>query len=137
FTDSAVAPALSPDGRVLAFFRSDRWWLTEDQICVKLLPFLPFWSPDKRFVAFSAVVGGASGSLKKIDISGGPAQTICYLPTGLVTGSWNQDGVILFGNTTGPLHRVSADDEAPQPVTKLNTSRRELGHLWPHFLPDG
>jgi len=79
-------------------------------------------------------VGGASGSLKKIDISGGPAQTICDLPTGLVTGAWNRDGVILFGNTTGPLLRVSAHDEAPQPVTKLNTSRRELGHLWPHFF---
>jgi DNA-binding winged helix-turn-helix (wHTH) protein/Tol biopolymer transport system component len=38
FTDSAVAPALSPDGRMLAFFRSDNWFLTPDQIYVKLLP---------------------------------------------------------------------------------------------------
>src|SRR5215467_13588902 len=42
FTDSAVAPALSHDGRVLAFLRSDRWWLTEDQIYVKLLPLPAF-----------------------------------------------------------------------------------------------
>ena len=38
FTDSAVAPTLSPDGRMLAFFRSDDWFLTPDQIYVKLLP---------------------------------------------------------------------------------------------------
>jgi DNA-binding winged helix-turn-helix (wHTH) protein/Tol biopolymer transport system component len=38
FTDSAVAPALSPDGRMLAFIRSDSSFLTPDQIWVKLLP---------------------------------------------------------------------------------------------------
>jgi eukaryotic-like serine/threonine-protein kinase len=38
FTDSAVSPTLSPDGRMLAFFRSDKEPLTADQIWVKLLP---------------------------------------------------------------------------------------------------
>jgi Tol biopolymer transport system component len=38
FTDSAVAPALSSDGRMVAFYRSDDWFLTPDQIYVKLLP---------------------------------------------------------------------------------------------------
>ena len=38
FTDSAVAPALSPDGRMVAFYRSNNWFLTPDQIYVKLLP---------------------------------------------------------------------------------------------------
>ena len=38
FTDSAVAPALSSDGRMLAFIRSDNWFLSPDQIWVKLLP---------------------------------------------------------------------------------------------------
>ena len=38
FTDSAVAPALSPDGRMLAFYRSAQWFLTTDPIYVKLLP---------------------------------------------------------------------------------------------------
>ena len=38
FTDSAVSPTLSPDGRMLAFIRSDNWFLTRDQIYVKLLP---------------------------------------------------------------------------------------------------
>ena len=38
FTDGAVGPALSPDGRMVAFFRSDRAFATPDQIYVKLLP---------------------------------------------------------------------------------------------------
>src|SRR5207245_62018 len=38
FTDSVVSPALSPDGRMLAFIRSGNWWLTSGQIWVKLLP---------------------------------------------------------------------------------------------------
>ncbi len=38
FTDSAVAPALSPDGRMLAFIRGGEGFLTSDQIYVKMLP---------------------------------------------------------------------------------------------------
>ena len=38
FTDSAVSPALSPDGKMLAFIRSDKWFLSMDQIYVMLLP---------------------------------------------------------------------------------------------------
>jgi DNA-binding winged helix-turn-helix (wHTH) protein/Tol biopolymer transport system component len=38
FTDSAVAPALSPDGRMLAFIRGPTSFLSADQIYVKMLP---------------------------------------------------------------------------------------------------
>jgi DNA-binding winged helix-turn-helix (wHTH) protein/Tol biopolymer transport system component len=38
FTDSAVSPALSSDGRMVAFYRSDSGFLTPDQIWVKWLP---------------------------------------------------------------------------------------------------
>ena len=38
FTDSAVAPALSPDGRMVAFYRSNTWFHSPDQIYVKMLP---------------------------------------------------------------------------------------------------
>src|SRR4029077_1418267 len=38
FTDSAVSPALSPDGKMIAFLRSDRWFLSPDQIYVRMLP---------------------------------------------------------------------------------------------------
>jgi Tol biopolymer transport system component len=38
FTDSAVAPALSPDGRMLAFIRGAKLFGNTDQIYVKMLP---------------------------------------------------------------------------------------------------
>ena len=63
----------------------------------------PFWSPDSRFVGFMA-----GGKLKKVDIAGGPPQTICDAPNG-ADGSWSQEGVILFdGRAADPLWRVPA-----------------------------
>src|SRR5580658_7236304 len=38
FSDSAVAPALSPDGRMVAFFRGGAAFMTNQQIFVKALP---------------------------------------------------------------------------------------------------
>ena len=38
FPDAAVSPALSPDGRMLAFLRSSDWFLTPEPIYIKLLP---------------------------------------------------------------------------------------------------
>jgi DNA-binding winged helix-turn-helix (wHTH) protein len=38
FTDSAVAPALSPDGRLVAFIRGSSNFPTADQVYVKVLP---------------------------------------------------------------------------------------------------
>lgn len=38
FTDSAVAPALSPDGRMVAFIRGNNWFLSSDPIYAKMLP---------------------------------------------------------------------------------------------------
>jgi serine/threonine protein kinase len=141
-------PVISPDGRRMVISgrtpegKDFLWIHSLDTLGVEPLAATeganaPFWSPDSRFVAFSSGVFGARNSLKKIDISGGPAQTICDLPNGAVMGSWSQDGVILFGDITGPLFRVSADGGPAQPVTELNRSRRETGHMWPYFLPDG
>jgi WD40-like Beta Propeller Repeat len=38
FADSAVSPALSPDGRMLAFIRAPGTFFTKGEIYVKLLP---------------------------------------------------------------------------------------------------
>lgn len=38
FTDSATAPALSPDGHIVAFIRGSFWFGSPDQIYVKILP---------------------------------------------------------------------------------------------------
>jgi len=88
----------------------------------------PFWSPDSRFIGYFA-----NRKLLKIDASGGQPQTLCdsYEDRG---GTWNRDGIILFGAQEG-LYRVSAQGGAPTLATKLQA--KEEAHRWPYFLPDG
>ena len=120
------ALALSPDGRQLAFVASGadgipRIWIRAlNSLEMRPLPgtesvsSLLFWKPDGRFIAFNS-----GGKLRKIDISGGPAETVCSLNLTGVGGSWNADGVILFGQFGGPIMRVSAAGGVAMPVTVL------------------
>ncbi len=88
----------------------------------------PFWSPDSRFVGFVA-----GGTLKKIDVTGGPAQNLSQV-AGFTGGTWNEAGTILYGSSGG-LFRVSAEGGTPEPVTAVEAP--ETGHYWPSFLPGG
>ena len=61
---------------------------------------MPTWSPDSKSIAFEA-----NGKLKRIEITGGAALTLCDAAGSQVTqiGTWNPEGVILFGGSQG-LH---------------------------------
>ena len=94
--------------------------------------YYPFWSPDSRFIGFFA-----QGKLKKIGVSGGPAQPLCDVADGR-GGTWNRDGVIVFApNLEDALYRVSTSGGGVTSVTALDRSGQEHSHRWPHFLPDG
>jgi DNA-binding winged helix-turn-helix (wHTH) protein len=72
FIDSAVTPALSPDGRMVAFYRSDSRFITPDQIYLKMLPngepvqlthdsrkkYGVSFSPDGSRIAFTVIEPG-------------------------------------------------------------------------------
>jgi eukaryotic-like serine/threonine-protein kinase len=137
--------AVSPDGRHLAFAATGsdgvaRLWIRNlDSLEVwpladtyrKVLPF--FWSPDSRFIGFQA-----GGKLAKIEISGGPAQALCDLQRDLVGGSWNREGLIVFGDSGARgLMQVSAAGGVASPLTTFDVSRKEVIHVLPSFLPDG
>jgi serine/threonine protein kinase/Tol biopolymer transport system component len=139
------AIGLSPDGRQLVFvgLGSDgltRLWIRAlDSLDVRPLPGSEtaigppfFWSPDGRFIAFDA-----GGKLKKLDVSGGPPQTLCDLPGVAVGGSWNRDGDLIVGQAPGGLLRVRETGGAASLLTALDPSRKEDFHLLPSFLPDG
>jgi len=139
---------VSPDGSKLAFEATDSagkaqlWIRPLDSEAAQPLPGTEnpgqhFWSPDNRFLVFSTT----DGKLKKIAVSGGPAQTLADAPQATGAGSaanatWNREGVVLF-TKDNTIHRVSAAGGAVSPVTTLDSSRQENGHYWPHFLPDG
>ena len=89
-----------------------------------------FWSADSRSIGFFA-----GGKLRTISASGGPAQTLCDVPTGF-DGTWNREGDILFSQDGEGIHRVSASGGTSTPVTRLREEAGEV-HDAPHFLPDG
>jgi eukaryotic-like serine/threonine-protein kinase len=91
----------------------------------------PFWSPDGRFIGFFA-----DNKLKKVDLFGAPPQIVCDAGNG-AGGTWNGDNVIVFAPGGGPLFRVTAAGGVATPVTQLDTSKGEILHRHPYFLPDG
>ena len=139
---SAAPLTLSPDGRRVAFVlrnaagRDQIWIRSLDALAAQPLAgtdgaWTPFWSADSRSLAFFA-----DGKLKKIDVAGGTPITLCDVGGPGVGGTWNQDGVILFGpggNTA--LQKVSSSGGIATPATTLAPG--EGGHLRPVFLPDG
>jgi serine/threonine protein kinase len=133
--------SVSPDGRKVVFNATgqDGLWIRNlDELDWRRLPETenaasPFWSPDSGFLGFSV-----GNRLKKIDVSGGPPQTLCELQIRPGSGTWNKDGVIIFGGIgSGPLWRVSQAGGVPVPLTTVNTDRGESFHALPAFLPDG
>jgi eukaryotic-like serine/threonine-protein kinase len=92
----------------------------------------PAWSPDSRFIAFVA-----DGKLKKIDASGGVAETLATLDSQIGGITWNRDGVILFASNNHGLRSVAASGGPVSAVTERDASLDETYHDCPVFLPDG
>jgi len=134
---------VSPDGRRLVFSARkengiDLLWVRPlDAVVATALAgtegaSFPFWSPDGRSIGFFA-----DGKLKRIDVAGGPALSLCDADNGR-GGTWSPGGVILFGpDPSSGLFRVPEAGGAPVEVTKLDRAGHEETHRWPQFLPGG
>ncbi|HET9741570.1 MAG TPA: protein kinase [Terriglobales bacterium] len=134
-------PALSPDGKQLAFVATDSegkpsiWIRPLDSLAARVLPGTngashPFWSPDGLSLAYNA-----HGKLYRVDAASGPS--LALVDGNGVVGSWDRDGTILITgitpNGTRELLRVSASDGAAQSPLKL----AQAPGSWPQRLPDG
>ena len=127
-------PVLSPDGTRLVFPGRDAsgketlWVRPLDSLSAQRLEgtgdaSYPFWSLDSRTIGFFA-----GGKLKRIEATGGAAQTICDAPRGR-GGAWNErDVIVLAADRVGGLSRVPAAGGVPVQVTHLGQSQVYNSH---------
>ncbi len=137
--------AMSPDGSQLAFIATDaervqRVWLRPlAAIDAHAVPDTDgasgvLWSPDSRSIAFFA-----EGKLKRIDLPGGAAVTLCeYKGSPGMSGSWGRGGDILFASVAGDaIYRVPASGGTPAVERKRDSAHGEQRAGFPWYLPDG
>jgi eukaryotic-like serine/threonine-protein kinase len=85
FSDGATSPALSRDGRMLAFTRGSGWYLVKNELYVKLMPdgpavpytsdgiakMVPQFSPDGSRIAYTVGGRGRGFSIWTVPVLGG------------------------------------------------------------------
>ena len=109
FSDSVSAPALSPDGRMVTFFRGGNPFLTPEQIYVKQLPdgqsvqitndplskYNPVFTPDSSRIAYTRRNRGATAAWETwtVPVTGGSPTKLMENAAGM---RWIGNGRILF-----------------------------------------
>lgn len=140
--------AISPDGRRVVYLVS-----SPDKLMTRSLdgfhatelkdagrdPRGPTFSPDGGWIAYIAGDAGSARYLAKMPAGGGTPVRICSLPGAIRGMTWGRDDTIVFGTPVAGkgLFTVSASDGDPAELTTPDGSTGELGHDWPHALPDG
>ena len=139
----SAGPAVSPDGRTLAFVAFDaqavpRIWLRSLETFETRAVggteggASPFWSPDGRSLGFFA-----RGKMWRVELTGGTPRFLANVSEQR-GASWGPDNIIVFSpQPDGALFRLSADGGTPSPLTTLDRQQHEVSHRWPRFLPGG
>jgi serine/threonine-protein kinase len=135
---------ISPDGKRLAFTafsggKNQIYLRAMDQtVAVPLAgtqnSTSPFFSPDGQWIGFFS-----DGKLKKISVEGGAPLTLCDIGSADIRGAaWGPEDTIAFAGTgSAGLSVVSGEGGIPAPLTVLDTTKGEVAHRWPSFLPNG
>src|SRR5215831_4136061 len=146
FTDSAIWPSLSPDGRMVTFLRGGGPFPTKGRIYVKLLPngdsveltkggatrFGPVFTPDGTRIAYTEVEPGASGlswDTWTVPVLGGQPSRLLPNASGL---SWLDDQHVLFSEIMSGLHMgivTSVQGRAQERPIYFPEHERGMAHL--------
>ena len=148
FTDSVFSPVLSPDGRMVAFFRGQAPFTPSEQLYVKLLPdgepvqltheealkMQAAFSPDGSRIAYGSVSGDWRTMV--LPILGGQPQLLLSNATGL---TWVDPHHVMFSEIRGGWHFVvvtAAESRSEQ--RDIYVPQRETGMAHFSYLsPDG
>jgi len=137
------APAVSPNGRLIAFVGKDS---VGSRLFVRDLgaseataipgtdrALQPFWSADSNWIGFFA-----RGKLMKMAWPGGApvVVTTALQPRG---GTWSASGRIAFAPDVilAGISRMPAEGGPVEPATLLDRARGDTSHWWPRFVSDG
>jgi eukaryotic-like serine/threonine-protein kinase len=148
FTDSAVYPALSPDGRMLAFIRGDSSFFGLGQVYVKMLPdgqpvqlthdssqkLSPSFSPDNSRIAYGMV---GPWDTWEVPVLGGEPHLMLPNASSL---TWIEDGKqLLFSEIKQGLHMAVVTTDEGRGHSRdvyVPAGERSMAHH-SYLSPDG
>jgi DNA-binding winged helix-turn-helix (wHTH) protein/Tol biopolymer transport system component len=147
FPDPVSQPALSPDGRMLAFLRSPSTFFAAGQIYVKGLPdgeprqltndglakTNPVFSPDGRRIAYTTLDSEFNWDTWVVSIVGGEPQRWLRNVSDLV---WTDQGQILFSERPSKAIVAAAPDLSNRHIVYLPPNDRGVARR-PAASPDG
>ena len=133
--------AISPDGTRVVYASTasgtrQLWMRPIDSLEAQPLPGAEnaaavVWSPDNRYLAFAA-----DNKLKKLDVNGGPAQSIADLTRNMLESAWGRDGTILYHRDVNAYNVATSTgvQKGTWPAQLLPT---DVPRVLPCALPDG
>jgi Tol biopolymer transport system component len=145
FNDSVTAPALSPDGRMVTFFRGGKYFMGEGQVYVKLLPegeskqltfdskakYDPVFMPDASRVAYTGMAfKDSTFDTWTVPVLGGPPTRLMVNAAGL---SWIGPDRVLFSEVMAGslLHMgivTAKESRAEKRVIYFPAHERAMAH---------
>jgi len=145
FTDSATAPALSPDGRMVAFIRGPETFFGPGQVYLKVLPegepfqlsrdnldkMDPVFSPDGSRIAYTV-----PWDTWVVPVLGGEPQLLMRNASGL---RWIGEGRLLFSEIKKNIHMavvVARESRADLRDVYVPPDERGMAHR-SYLSPDG